>query len=1262
MDHASKADRDAARTLYDDIQTVLKDGGVPESSKERWAVIDTTNVKRYTKYKSLYNPGFELDSFQKRAVRRVMGCAPTATGKTMIAIYAVANALRLKKRLIWTNPIKALSNQAFSNLRKRFEEEEEDTTYHPTTNAALKNNIIDQEQGNGGGEGSSTNNGASSSSSFLIRETEQGFNDTDLSYFDYKNEKMVKQLKYRLKQQLRKRRQIQERHEDDNNGDDDDDGQIDDNDNDHGDDDKQLLSSSSSSSSAPKIGILTGDVKKHADAPVVVMTTEILHSMCLNSSSSNKLDDVAYVVFDEAHYINDVDRGWVYEQLVEMLPSHISLIFLSATLKNDIELANWVGRTRGQKVYVCRVKERPIPLAYSVYTGSRVHRNLGNLMRKADKSIRKSQGVRRPSPNDIVYREVALNPSSPTASSAPAVGAGAAPENCYDDEDDFIVQVYDSKSKKVSMGNINALLAHFDFENYKKIAVAAAALSTDNQSENEIKLKTIRMINILNEQGGKLPAIMFILSRARILEYAKFLLQDQELDLIPHKEDKNKVFIEFQTALCRIPTTSTSSTATTALDEHKEQEKEDQAKQRRNSGDDDDDGTTVQRFSTQRRTDDEYSMIKEIYERLMQHRPPLIKVLLATETVACGVDTPTKTVVFTDVTKHDGTERRLLHGTEVLQMAGRAGRRGYDKIGHVLFPAFSTPKLHDVMNVIQKPSEPIKSRFKLRDQLVLSLLMQKESSTTPTTSMTASAASLTIEDLLRRSLCEGPKAHMWDLITRIKEHINSTNPIDGLLAKAVEYRERIKDINQKISSQLWQQIRPKLKVNDRLWYLPDLEQQEDSHNAIEKDDDNAFVEKQRGEEESAAFTTSHHSIGKLRTPVIQGRQRKKPNRTALEAATTTYVSAEKILLPREAVIAAIPGMQQKCGRIWVKVKDVASRTKNDNDRSSSSISKDREKNGDGDDDVVSSSSLSPSSNVAAAALLPQEYQSRYIHHDRIVRILNGAGCEVKSNKLKLEVLVLIQERKVLTDMLMDLKSKFQNAATMTTKMARTIDLMRCEDSYFLSTILDELRYRLSDQALYLMPLYEERLMTLMRLGFVTEDKKVSEIGVCAAQIIACDSVVLLTWLNSDLYPRDPLCFAAVASALVYPGWKKRMLNIEIKGDEKWERNEIKSSLKALLQISHDIRGGDEEYVPNPRMIPAVYMWASGENFGDAATLSPDFEGNFVQVLQRLSEVVRQLLDCMPLLSSRFPDLTVVLEQVQEKIRRGIVVYESIYLS
>jgi len=355
-------------------------------------------------------------------------------------------------------------------------------------------------------------------------------------------------------------------------------------------------------------------------------------------------------------------------------------------------------------------------------------------------------------------------------------------------------------------------------------------------------------------------------------------------------------------------------------------------------------------------------------------------------------------------------------------------------------------------------------------------------------------------------------------------------------------------------------------------------------------------------------------------------------------------------------------MQQKCGRIWVKVKDVASRTKNDNDRSSSSISKNREKNGDGDDDVVSSSSLSPSSNVAAAALLPQEYQSRYIHHDRIVRILNGAGCEVKSNKLKLEVLVLIQERKVLTDMLMDLKSKFQNAATMTTKMARTIDLMRCEDSYFLSTILDELRYRLSDQALYLMPLYEERLMTLMRLGFVTEDKKVSEIGVCAAQIIACDSVVLLTWLNSDLYPRDPLCFAAVASALVYPGWKKRMLNIEIKGDEKWERNEIKSSLKALLQISHDIRGGDEEYVPNPRMIPAVYMWASGENFGDAATLSPDFEGNFVQVLQRLSEVVRQLLDCMPLLSSRFPDLTVVLEQVQEKIRRGIVVYESIYLS
>ncbi|GAB5371305.1 hypothetical protein AAMO2058_001568600, partial [Amorphochlora amoebiformis] len=122
-------DKERDDTLGEDIKTVL-DGGIPEESKERWAQVDDSNVHEYREHIHLFDPGFELDSFQKRAIRHViqretvMGCAPTAAGKTMIAYYAVANALRLKKRLYWTNPIKALSNQAFSNLRKRFDKEE----------------------------------------------------------------------------------------------------------------------------------------------------------------------------------------------------------------------------------------------------------------------------------------------------------------------------------------------------------------------------------------------------------------------------------------------------------------------------------------------------------------------------------------------------------------------------------------------------------------------------------------------------------------------------------------------------------------------------------------------------------------------------------------------------------------------------------------------------------------------------------------------------------------------------------------------------------------------------------------------------------------------------------------------------------------------------------------------------------------------------------------------------------------------------------
>ena len=62
--------------------------------------------------------------------------------------------------------------------------------------------------------------------------------------------------------------------------------------------------------------------------------------------------DVEFVVFDEVHYVNDVDRGVVWEEVIIMLPSHVTIIMLSATVPNVMEFADWVGRTKNRVIYV----------------------------------------------------------------------------------------------------------------------------------------------------------------------------------------------------------------------------------------------------------------------------------------------------------------------------------------------------------------------------------------------------------------------------------------------------------------------------------------------------------------------------------------------------------------------------------------------------------------------------------------------------------------------------------------------------------------------------------------------------------------------------------------------------------------------------------------------------------------------------------------------------------------------------------------------
>lgn len=109
-----------------------------------------------------------------------------------------------------------------------------------------------------------------------------------------------------------------------------------------------------------EVGLLTGDISENRDARIIVMTTEILRNMLLQSPW--ELDDVETVIFDEIHYLADPERGTTWEESIILCPDHIQFICLSATVTNASEIAGWISRTH-RPIRLIVHNERPVPLA-----------------------------------------------------------------------------------------------------------------------------------------------------------------------------------------------------------------------------------------------------------------------------------------------------------------------------------------------------------------------------------------------------------------------------------------------------------------------------------------------------------------------------------------------------------------------------------------------------------------------------------------------------------------------------------------------------------------------------------------------------------------------------------------------------------------------------------------------------------------------------------------------------------------------------------
>ncbi len=146
---------------------------------------------------------------------------------------------------------------------------------------------------------------------------------------------------------------------------------------------------------AATVGLLTGDNSINGSAPIVVMTTEVLRNMMY--AESPDLNDVSVVILDEVHYLQDRDRGGVWEEIIIHLDRSIPLVCLSATLANADEFADWMAERRGKTALIAE-HERPVPLEvtylvrdrfaghelrlFPAFSGGRANERLASMLRR----------------------------------------------------------------------------------------------------------------------------------------------------------------------------------------------------------------------------------------------------------------------------------------------------------------------------------------------------------------------------------------------------------------------------------------------------------------------------------------------------------------------------------------------------------------------------------------------------------------------------------------------------------------------------------------------------------------------------------------------------------------------------------------------------------------------------------------------------------------------------------------------------------------
>lgn len=366
---------------------------------------------------------------------------------------------------------------------------------------------------------------------------------------------------------------------------------------------------------ANHVGIVTGDIKFNPDAPLVIMTTEILRDLVLKRDPM--LLTVKSVVFDEVHYINNEERGYVWEECLMLLPTSVQLVMLSATIGNPDRFASWIGAIKQKRCHLIVHTVRPVALNHQLYY--------------------------------------------------PDSASGT-----------FFKSYYPSSKSHSVVSDV--------YENYYR------------SFDDKIRPNETSYLNHLVDElrnADRCPVLFFVFSRQGCEKYAR-ALNITFHDVAKQAEVEHTVNWLLSKYQYSFQTLKLSNQISEIIDLAKR-------------------GVGYHHASL-------LPVSKEIVETLFSKQ--LIKVLFVTETFSVGINMPTRTVVFTDLKKNVKGIWRPLLTDEFYQMAGRAGRRGLDKEGYVIYaPIGRMLNPMEMSNMIDGAPASFDGRFSFEYQNLLQQLL-----------------------------------------------------------------------------------------------------------------------------------------------------------------------------------------------------------------------------------------------------------------------------------------------------------------------------------------------------------------------------------------------------------------------------------------------------------------------------------------------------------------------------------------------------------